>query len=478
MGAGRRCHRRDVLRAAHGARRAPVRPRVLEAITAILAVVVLFYVSFWLIARLEQKRWMEFLRARVWTRGVRRLDRRAGPRRVHRRLPRGLRDRALLPGAAVVRRRPRRLGRARARRSASSRSPSCRGVIFRLGRRLPVRAFLRPPWSCSWSPRSRSSATPCASLQEADVIAPTPLAELAARADLPGAGPRLLAEPRDVIAQARSRSVYVLGAVYMFVIRPRRAVGAGARRRSTPASIRRPSTPGRRDAVRSRRRRRRRDVHEGRRLRPRRGRGRRPRPCVADDARPRRRRRRRRGATSSPSVAATSAPTRVELVTHSTTQAVNALLEGDVGHRRDDRHGPARRTSQGPQAHDLNRDRARAGPDPARPCRSSSTSPTGSIRRPRARAVERLRGQGAEAIAVAEAFAPDDVDQRGVGRRACATELGLPATTSAELTGLYGLELRAVTAALNASILPIAIRTAEVVGDGRRRGRHRAARSW
>src|SRR5439155_27128675 len=30
----------------------------------------------------------------------------------------------------------------------------------------------------------------------------------------------------------------------------------------------------------------------------------------------------------------------------------------------------------------------------------------------------------------------------------------------------YGLELRAVTAALNASIAPIALRTAEVVGEG------------
>ena len=29
--------------------------------------VVLFWVSFWLIARLEHERWMEFLKARVWT---------------------------------------------------------------------------------------------------------------------------------------------------------------------------------------------------------------------------------------------------------------------------------------------------------------------------------------------------------------------------------------------------------------------------
>jgi high-affinity iron transporter len=45
----------------------PFGREVLEAITALLAVAVLFYVSFWLIARLEQRRWLEFLKARIWT---------------------------------------------------------------------------------------------------------------------------------------------------------------------------------------------------------------------------------------------------------------------------------------------------------------------------------------------------------------------------------------------------------------------------
>jgi high-affinity iron transporter len=44
----------------------PASRELLEAITAIVAVVVLFYVSFWLISRLEHKRWMEFLKSRVW----------------------------------------------------------------------------------------------------------------------------------------------------------------------------------------------------------------------------------------------------------------------------------------------------------------------------------------------------------------------------------------------------------------------------
>lgn len=44
---------------------APVSREVLEGVTALVAVVVLIMVSFWLVARLEQKRRMEFMRARV-----------------------------------------------------------------------------------------------------------------------------------------------------------------------------------------------------------------------------------------------------------------------------------------------------------------------------------------------------------------------------------------------------------------------------
>ena len=44
-----------------------------------------------------------------------------------------------------------------------------------------------------------------------------------------------------------------------------------------------------------------------------------------------------------------------------------------------------------------------------------------------------------------------------------ASELGIPACAGHELSGLYGLELRTVTAAINASILPTALRTATSV---------------
>lgn len=145
----------------------------------------------------------------------------------------------------------------------------------------------------------------------------------------------------------------------------------------------------------------------------------------------------------------------IELVTHSTTQAVNALLEGDtvpvgvLGMARAPYLRKARnRTSiSRAAAHEFLDLSAGFDADAAR------------------QALARLADAGAQAVCVAEAFAPDDSACEDAVA-ALAAEFGLPVTTSSGLTGLYGLELRTVTAALNASILPIALRTAEVVEAG------------
>ena len=145
----------------------------------------------------------------------------------------------------------------------------------------------------------------------------------------------------------------------------------------------------------------------------------------------------------------------IELVTHSTTQAVNALLEGDSV--------PVGVLGLGRAPH-LRKVRRRTAID--RACAHelldvSAGLDTGAA----AAALRRLAAAGAQAVCVAEAFAPDDAStEQAVAK--LAAEQGLPVTTSSELTGLYGLELRTVTAALNASILPIALRTAEVVEAG------------
>jgi hypothetical protein len=147
-------------------------------------------------------------------------------------------------------------------------------------------------------------------------------------------------------------------------------------------------------------------------------------------------------------------PDRIELVTHSTTQAVNALLEGDgakvgmIGMGRAPDLRKARKRTIGPRI-ELSEGRTLA-------MVPEFLDVTNGLSSEVARAtIARVRAGGAEAIAVAEAFAPDDVANEAT-ISAAATEAGLPVTTSAELTGLYGLELRSVTAALNASILPIA----------------------
>ncbi|MCU1602224.1 MAG: hydantoinase/oxoprolinase [Frankiales bacterium] len=154
----------------------------------------------------------------------------------------------------------------------------------------------------------------------------------------------------------------------------------------------------------------------------------------------------------------------VEMVTHSTTQAVNALLEGDVA--------TVGMVGMG-SSPDLRKSRQRTV-DTKIEVTAGRALPTvtefldvthGLTAEDAAAAVDRLVLAGAEAVSVAEAFAPDDSSNEALIRDA-AVARGLPVSTGAELTGLYGLELRSVSAALNASILPIAMRTAEVVASG------------
>jgi N-methylhydantoinase A len=163
-------------------------------------------------------------------------------------------------------------------------------------------------------------------------------------------------------------------------------------------------------------------------------------------------------------VAATVGSANVELVTHSTTQAVNALLEGDVAKvgvfglgRRPDLAKVRRRTS-------LSKVELSAGKSlPAIPVFFDVTEHLDE--HAVHDALDRLVAQGIGAVSVAEAFSPDD-DRNEQTIVQIARDAGLPACASTELSGLYGLELRAVTAAVNASILPIAVRTAGYVERG------------
>ena len=163
-------------------------------------------------------------------------------------------------------------------------------------------------------------------------------------------------------------------------------------------------------------------------------------------------------------VAATVGADNIDLVTHSTTQAVNALLEGDVGTVGVIGLGRIPELKRA-------RERTQLSEVELSPGKFLKTVPAffdvtagldeGAVNE----ALASMRRQGVTTICVAEAFAPDDAtNETRVAE--LATEQGMVACASTELSGLYGLELRAVTAAINASILPIAVRTAGFVADG------------
>ncbi|MBW8825278.1 MAG: methylhydantoinase [Acidobacteria bacterium] len=154
----------------------------------------------------------------------------------------------------------------------------------------------------------------------------------------------------------------------------------------------------------------------------------------------------------------------IDLVTHSTTQAVNALLEGDVAVVGILGMATAPNVRKARKRTALDRIELTDGRALRTVHEFLDISPGLDANEVRS-ALQRLVGAGAQAVCVAEAFAPDDATNE-LAVAAMAAEMGLPVTTSAELTGLYGLELRTITAALNASILPIAMQTAELVRAG------------
>ncbi|HTN25392.1 MAG TPA: hydantoinase/oxoprolinase family protein [Solirubrobacteraceae bacterium] len=163
-------------------------------------------------------------------------------------------------------------------------------------------------------------------------------------------------------------------------------------------------------------------------------------------------------------VAAQIGGANIELVTHSTTQAVNALLEGDVGRvgvlglgRKPDLRKARKRTC-------LDRVDLSPGRRLQTSCEFLDVS-DGLAPDALEAAIARMLAAGVTSACVAEAFATED-DSHEATAVAALRAAGLPACASCEMSGLYGLELRTVTAAINSSVLPIAVQTAGYVEAG------------
>lgn len=152
---------------------------------------------------------------------------------------------------------------------------------------------------------------------------------------------------------------------------------------------------------------------------------------------------------------------RVALVAFSTTQAMNALLEGDVG-----RVGVVGIGSQ-PDLR-VARKRTKVGSVALAPGHSLETEHafidvTGGLAEHDVdAAVEALAAAGCASIAISGALSVDDPGHELLVAR-CAQARELPACVGHDLTGAYGLEMRTVSAAVNASILPVVQQTAALV---------------
>jgi high-affinity iron transporter len=214
---------------------APVGREVMEAATAILAVVVLFWVSFWLISRLEHERWMEFLKARVWTAvslGSAASLMLIGFTAVYREgfetvlfyealfsFGQGLAGWIVLGfvlGIAAL--------------------TAVTVAIFKLGRRLPVKAFLSFAVVLLMATSVAFLGNAIYALQEADVVGYHRLAGWPRLPIYLAQATGYYPTSETVTAQAALLAVYLLGALWMFVARP-----AMQRRRRPPTADPAPS---------------------------------------------------------------------------------------------------------------------------------------------------------------------------------------------------------------------------------------------
>ncbi len=153
-------------------------------------------------------------------------------------------------------------------------------------------------------------------------------------------------------------------------------------------------------------------------------------------------------------------PESVSFIAHSTTQATNALLEGDVapvgilglG------TGPSSWLSR------LSTTTKSIELSPGKHLRTFHRfidTSNGISEAEIAALLKELQEEGARAIAISEAFSPDNPGNENLALKV-ASGLGLPATSGSQVSKLYGLKARTRTAVINAAMLPKMIETADL----------------
>jgi len=149
----------------------------------------------------------------------------------------------------------------------------------------------------------------------------------------------------------------------------------------------------------------------------------------------------------------------VGFLAHGTTQATNALLEGDVATIGIVGIGTGYDAFATGRLRSLGKLKLDSGhPLPVRYTALRDPEDAGAA----LAGVDRVLAEGAEVVVAVEPFSVDD--SRGEAAvRAAAEVRGVPVTATHEITQLYGLGKRARTAALNAGVMPRMLQTADLV---------------
>jgi high-affinity iron transporter len=201
---------------------APVNRELLEAMAAVLAMAVLFAVTFWLVSRLEQRRWMEFMRARVSaavTAGGAAAFAGLGFTAVYRE---GF-ETVLFYQALTLFAEGLILWVVLGAVAAALGLVGLGYAVLGLGRRLPIRTMLMGGAGILLLLSVAFAGNAVRSLQEVDIIGATPIEGGWARlpifiAELTGIHPTV----EGIVAQATLLTAYLLGGLYVFAWKPAR----------------------------------------------------------------------------------------------------------------------------------------------------------------------------------------------------------------------------------------------------------------
>lgn len=146
-------------------------------------------------------------------------------------------------------------------------------------------------------------------------------------------------------------------------------------------------------------------------------------------------------------------PDDVIFIAHGTTQATNALLEGDVAHVGIISMGRGLEGRKARSDTDIGNIPLTGSKNLISQQVFIDTSATHDLTASIKNAVQVLKQQGAAAFVAAEAFSVDDPTNENLAIEVC-TGMELPATATNNISKLYGLKIRTRTAVVNASIMP------------------------